>query len=288
MDDTTELRWNVIGIEKFKAKQNFYTKSFTFIARILDMIKEGIPTPEICGTLGISRQLLFYHVSKLLTKGYIKKEARGSFNIYKVTSVGQAFLDKYHRNNKYNIKPVGRVEHVRFKAPVIILPEPIPTNWNKAPMHNWMEYWFELNDVKIKLNHGQSPTIEFIMPPVDDYEGNPQKIYCILQTQCMHVVQQIENVYNMDIGALELSSNGEWVIYDPVAKAVSEQYNVNIPGVAKINASRPALYGEFEFTTPYDAAAYLHAIRLIPELLETMKKVLKLSAENRYGYVIHG
>jgi predicted transcriptional regulator len=269
-----------------RPSKNFYTKSFTFMARILDMIQEGIPTPEICRMLAISKQLLFYHVSKLLTRGYIKKETRGSFNIYKVTSVGQTFLDKYHRNNKYN-KPIGRAEHVRFKANVIRLPEPIPTNWKKVPMHNWNEYIFELNEITVKLNHGQFPTLEFIMPPMEDYEGNPQKICCILQTQCMHLVQQIESAYNMDIGTLELSSTGEWVVYDRVAKAISEQYNVNIPGVTKINASKPASYGEFEFPTPYDAATYLQAVKLIPELLEELKKVSKLLVENRYGYVTH-
>jgi hypothetical protein len=218
--------------------------------------------------------------------GYIELVTRDVFNIWKVTEGGQTFLDKYHNNNKYNNKPIGRVEHIRFKASVITLPKPIPTNWNKAPMHNWTEYWFEFNDVKIKLNCGLSPTVEFIMPPVDDYEGNPHAIYCSLQTNCLQVVQQIETIYNMRIGPIELSSDGEWVVYDPVAKAVSEQSNVNIPGVAKINASKPVKRGEFEFPTPYAAASYLNAINLIPELLETMKKVLK-SIENR-DEIVHG
>ena len=68
---------------------------------------------------------------------------------------------------------------------------------------------FELNDVKIKLNHGQFPTIEFIMPLVDDHEGNPEKISCLLQTNCLRVVQQIQDIYNIRIGSIELPSNGE-------------------------------------------------------------------------------
>ena len=218
------------------------------------MIKNVKTTPEICNTLGISKQRLSYYTSKLTMMGYIELVARDVFNIWKVTEAGQRFLDKYQHNNKYNNKPLCRAEHIRFKAAVISLPEPIPTNWNKAPMNNWTEYWFELNNVKIKLNCGQSPSVEFIMPPVDDYEGNPEKIYCLLQTNCQEVVQQIQNIYNMRIGPIELSSNGEWVVYDPIAKAVSKQFNVSIPGVAKINASKPVKRGEFEFPTPYDAA----------------------------------
>ncbi len=240
------------------------------------MIKNGKTTPEICDTLGLSKQRLFYYTSKLRKMGYIELETRDVFGIWKVTGGGQRFLGKYHSNSKYNNKPVGRVEHIRFKAAVITLPEPIPTNWKKISMHNWTEYWFELNGIKIKLNAGLSPTVEFIMPPVDDYEGNPQKISCLLQTNCLNVVRQVQNIYNMHIGLIELSSNGEWVVYDAVAKAVSKQYNVNIPGIAKINASKPVKRGEFEFPTPYDASLYLSAIKRIPDLVVKVDKILRL------------
>jgi len=202
--------------------QNFYDKSFTLIIPILEMIKNVKTTPEICNTLGISKQRLSYYTSKLTNVGYIKLVTRDVFSIWKVTEGGQTFLDKYHNNNKYNNKSIGRVEHIRFKAAVISLPEPIPTNWKKVDMNNWTEYWFELNDVKIKLNCGQSPTVEFIMPPMDDYEGNPHAIYCSLQTNCLQVVQQIQTIYNMSIGSIELSSKAEWVVYDPVSKALSK------------------------------------------------------------------
>jgi predicted transcriptional regulator len=265
--------------------QNFYDKSFTLIIPILEMIKNGKSTPEICNTLGISRQRLFYYTSKLKQMGYIELETRDVFSIWNLTEEGQTFLDKYNRNNNHNNKPICRAEHIRFKASVISLPEPIPTNWKKVDMNNWTEYRYEFNDVEIKLNCGQSPTVEFIMPPMEDYEGNPHAIYCLLQTNCLSVIQQIQTIHKMSIGPIELSSNGEWVVYDPVAKAVSKQFNVNIPGVAKINASKPVKRGEFEFPTPYSAASYLNAIDMIPELLETMKKVLK-SFQNKDG-IIH-
>ena len=269
------------------SSQNFYDKSFTVIVSILEMIKNVKTTPEICKSLGISKQRLFYYTSKLTKCGYIEMVTRDAFNIWKVTQGGQTFLGQYQSsNNKHNNKPIGRVEHIRFKAAVISLPEPIPSNWKKVNMNNWSEYCFELNDVKIKLNCGLSPTVEFIMPPVDDYEGNPQKISCLLQTNCLRVVQQVQDIYNMCIGPIELSSNGEWVVYDPIAKAVSEQCNVNIHGVAKINSSKPVKRGEFEFPTPYAAASYLNGINMIPELLETMKRVLKL-IESRDG-IAHG
>ena len=172
---------------------------------------------------------------------------------------------------------MGRAEHIRFKGPVIQMPEPIPSKWGSSNMKNWNEYYFQLDEIKLKLNCGISPTMEFIMPPIDDYEGNPHKIYCFLQEQCHETVKRLEHIYGLKVGPLELSSQGEWVVYnDPFAESLSKRYNLNIPGVAKVNASKPNRWGEIEFPTPYDAANYLNYIKSLPEVSSKIDRILQL------------
>ena len=62
----------------------------------------------------------------------------------------------------------------------------------------------------------------------------------------------------MQIGRLELSSKGEWVVYNPLAKAITNTTGrITVDGIGKINASLPNRYGEFEFHDPRAAAEFL-------------------------------
>ena len=57
---------------------------------------------------------------------------------------------------------------------------------------------------------------------------------------------------------IELSSKGEWVVYIPLAKAITNIIGrVTVDGIGKINASLPNRYGEFEFHDPRAAAEFL-------------------------------
>jgi hypothetical protein len=54
----------------------------------------------------------------------------------------------------------------------------------------------------------------------------------------------------MQIGRLELSSKAEWVIYNPLAKAITNKIGrVTVEGVGMINASLPDRYGEFQLNS---------------------------------------
>ena len=67
----------------------------------------------------------------------------------------------YQQHNKAGQeRPICRAENVRFKAPVHKMPS-IPVDWHKVEMHNWNQYTTEVGSVKVKLNDGDTPTIEF-------------------------------------------------------------------------------------------------------------------------------
>ena len=85
-----------------------------------------------------------------------------------------------------------------------------------------------------------------------------QKLRLELQYACTKVDEKLENIMNMKIGKLELSSKGEWVAYDPVAKAFSKHLGqVTMSGIGEVNASKPKRIGEFEFYNPNALAEYM-------------------------------
>jgi hypothetical protein len=96
----------------------------------------------------------------------------------------------------------------------------------------------------------------------------------------------------MQIGRLELSSKAEWVVYNPLAKAITNTTGrITVDGICKINASLPNRYGEFEFHDPMAAAEFLVMPRRISKLeqdvggiKQDMKEVLDLVKQQGRSY----
>jgi hypothetical protein len=109
-----------------------------------------------------------------------------------------------------------------------------------------------VGSVKVKLNDGEKHTIEFLPAAVDG--DDPIRRYCSL----LEVAKNLEQILDMQIGRLELSLKGEWVIYNPLAKAITNTTGrVTVDGIGMINASLPGRFGEFEFHDPRTAAEFL-------------------------------
>jgi hypothetical protein len=157
-------------------------------------------------------------------------------------------------------------------------------------MNNWNQYTTEVDGIKVKLNDGNKPTIEFIPAAIDG--NNPLNLYVKLVLECDNIAKRLEQIFDMQIGTLELSSKGEWVVYNPLAKAITNKTGrVTVDGVGKINASLPNRYGEFEFYDPRDAAELLEIPRRFTRLEQDMKEVLNLvkqSSEDKNGKLIAG
>lgn len=79
----------------------------------------------------------------------------------------------------------------------------------------------------------------------------------------------------MEIGRLELSSKGEWVVYNPLAKVITGiTGRITVDGVGKINASLPGRIGEFEFHDPRTAAEFLEMPRRLARLEQQQQEQL--------------
>src|SRR5215831_2747494 len=183
---------------------------------------------------------------------------------YELTQPGKNFIAIYQQQQEQQSKsgvskPICRSENVRFKASVYKMPS-IPVDWHKVEMNNWNQYTTEVGSVKVKLNDGDNPTVEFLPAPIEG--NNPLNLYFRLFSDCTEVAKHLEQMLDMQIGRLELSSKGEWVVYSPLAKVITDKIGlVNVEGVGKINASLPNRYGEFEFYDPRDAAEFLEMPR---------------------------
>ena len=92
---------------------------------------------------------------------------------------------------------------------------------------------------------------------------------------------KLESTLNMKIGRLELSSRGEWVVYDPVAHTYSKQFGqITIDGIGKVNASKPSRRGAFEFFDPRDCADYMAMPKRLSNLEQDVKKILAILKKN--------
>ena len=128
------------------------------------MIK-GFPASEIARKLNLSKQHISYYIRKLKVCGYVQEVTRDRFKVLQVTQAGKNFIAMYEHSSSYHI-PICRAENIRFKAEIIRMPS-IPVDWHKVEMHNWDQYSNTISGIKVHINLGNQPTIEFIPGAID-------------------------------------------------------------------------------------------------------------------------
>jgi predicted transcriptional regulator len=267
------------------SNSKFYRKSLTLLLPILEMINEGCIPSDIAKRLDIKKSHVSYYIGRATDLDYVKEICSGTFKKYELTQPGKNFLAMYQQEQKQQQhqsearqRSICRAENVRFKAPVHKMPS-MPIDWHKVELNNWNQYTTEVDGVKVKLNHGNNPTIEFIPAAIDG--SDPLDLYFRLFSDCNEVAKHLEQIFDMQIGRLQLSSKGEWVVPNPVAKAITNKTGrVTVDGVGMINASLPKRYGEFEYYDPRDAAEFLEMPRRLARVEQDIKEVLKLTKQD--------
>jgi len=121
-------------------------------------LEEGVRASEISKILNLSKQLVSYYIHKLQELKYVSESSRGSYKVLAVTQGGKNFLTLYEKS--INSGFICRAENVRFIASIISMPS-IPVDWKKVQMHNWDKYYSTIGGIKVNINLGNQPTIEF-------------------------------------------------------------------------------------------------------------------------------
>lgn len=228
------------------------------------MINQGIICSDIAKKLNISKSHVSYYFSKAKKKNLVKEILRDTFKSIQITQAGKNFLDQYDKNQLS--VPICRAENIRFKAVITQMPT-IPIDWKKIEVHNWVQYQSEIDSVKIKLNLGKVPTLEFLPSPLDG--DDPLDLFIIMVYQCVSVQWDLYNKFGLRTDKLQLGSRGEWLVYDPIARAFCKRIGqVTYEGIAKVNASKPRKLGEFEFQDPRSLKDYL----LMPHMLKNIER----------------
>jgi hypothetical protein len=233
----------------------------SLILPVLKMINNGLIPADIAKALKISPPLISYYISKAKKLGYIKQVFRDVFRAYELTQPGKRFLDQYEKSNT---SPwlLCRAENIQFRAEIVQMPK-IPVDWKKIQMHNWVQYKSRIDEVRVKINMGKNPTIEFLPSPVEG--DDPFELFVIMVVECTNVILELNDKMGLEVGPLQLGSRGEWLIYDPVARAFCKANGqVTYEDIAKVNASKPNSIGEIEFFDPRDLLAYIS----MPSLVE--------------------
>jgi hypothetical protein len=206
------------------------------------MLDTGSSAAKIAISLNRSKPLISYYIKRLKKFGYVKEECRDVSKMLEVTQGGKHFLTMYENSNLN--RQIYRVENLRFKAKI----KKMPTHWpneKKIEMNHWNKYCFELNDVKVHLNVGNEPTIEFLPKPIEG--SNPEEMQDSLLQNCIEVAQELEYRLDMKIERLHKSSR---------------------------DASKPKRCGEFEFFELSDAAEFMllpQKVRKLEGDIETMR-----------------
>ena len=241
------------------------------------MIREHVMAKNIATYMNLNKSHVSYYTKKAEQLGFVKVNFRSSFKDFELTQAGRNFLDQYHKNNK--IPPICRLENIQFKAVISQMPT-IPVDWHKIQMHNWVQYTSQIDSVKVRLNLGNTPTIELLPSPVDG--DDPNDLFIIIVYECLNVLWDLYNRFGMKAGKLQLGSRGEWLVYDPIARAFCmNNGQVTYEGIGKVNSSKPRSIGEFEFNDPRALREYM----LIPQRLKNIEikieSILRLLDENK-------
>jgi hypothetical protein len=72
----------------------------------------------------------------------------------------------------------------------------ISADWKKVEMNNWSQYGFKVDSIRIHLNHGDTPSIEFIPSAVDG--DDPYKLHATVLYDCTQVAKKLECSIELD------------------------------------------------------------------------------------------
>jgi hypothetical protein len=232
-----------------KKSSKFYSKSLTPLVQTLKLIDDGLIQAEIAKRLDMNKSHLNYYKRRAKQSGFINESPRGTLKPLELTQAGK-------RPNLSNNASTCRLENVRVKANVHVMPPPESLDWKRVQMNNWAQYSSEVDSIKVHLNDGKNPTVEFIPSPVDG--DDPFQLYGMVMYDCTKAAERLEETTGIEAGRLKFSSRGEWVEYDPITNGISRHCGqITVDGIGKINASKPSKRGALEFYDPKAAADYM-------------------------------
>ncbi len=261
-------------------RQKFYSKSLASLVPVLSLIGEGMYQEQIALKLDLDPQRVHYYVRRAIEMGWVRESARSTVRILELTQEGKKVLDQWERGH-YPMAPTNRylLENLQLAAEIIEGPTK-PVNWKRVQMTNWVQYRGKVDKISVTINEGKTKKVVFTLTNLPGDRLLDMLLSAIHEYH--KAAFRMFELFGIRLGHPEQASRPEYVAYDPLARQVCKDIGqVTIPGVAKINASRPLSRGEMEYHDLEDLASYA----LMPRRLQHVKRrldELTLMTANNY------
>lgn len=215
------------------------------IARALLLLDAGNYPSRVARILGVSPQLLHYHIKKWVKMGWLKVEVKTpNVTLYRLSSSVKNFLTG---GEAFAYKGV-RLHAYSLKFPIVEKPK-VSVDWNRVKLCNWTRL------VGCECGLTVEKTTRHVIIHADEvFSEDPNEATLLAILECLRLARILEEKFQMKLGAPKLLRKPHYGVYDPVASWFSRFMELS-DDVGKIDSSGGV--GEIEFYSVELAKEYL-------------------------------
>lgn len=264
-----------------KRISNFDTKLLTHI-----VFAKVLPTPsnKLKDDLKISRQVLNYHIKKLIDSDLIKIAVRDAQNFYEPTDKGKTYCVK--KPILCVGEPILGLHNIAFKFKIL---HGKPFKLRKSiKLKGWTKHHCFFDGCYV-----EKTTKNLIICPIKKGDRLMGKDPFILQQEArdraMKIAQHFTDRYDLTLSKPRVCRKPHFGVQDPIARAVPFEVSTK---EAKMDDSE-GIGGEIDFLTPQGARAYLDTVTVLPRKVDRMDEkvdrilgVLEVYAENMEAHTM--
>jgi hypothetical protein len=215
------------------------------IARALLLLDAGNYPSKVARVLGVSPQLLHYHIKKWVKMGWLKLEVKTpNVTFYRLSSSVKNFLTW---GESFAYKGI-RLHAYSLKFPIVEGPK-VSVDWSRVRLCNWTRLVGSEAGLTV-----EKTTRHVIIHADEVLAGDPNEATLLAILECLRLARVLEEKFKMKLGAPKLLRKPHYGVYDPVANWFSRFMELS-DDIGKIDRSEGV--GEIEFYSAELAKDYL-------------------------------
>lgn len=242
-----------------------------------------IPSNELKKALGISRQLLNYHMKKLTDIGLTRVAVRDAQNFYEPTERGKKFFTK--EPSAGVIAPVLGLHNIAFKFK--LLGGKDFRLKQTTTLRGWIKHHCFFDGCYV-----EKTTQNLIICPIRKGERlkgtDPFKLQQEARDKAMSIAQHFIDRHDLTLSKPTICRKPHFGVQDPVARALTFEVSTKD---AKYDDSE-GTGGEIDFLTPQGAKSYLDTVTTLPgrvdKLDNSLEKILNVMEKQAEQLAVYG
>ncbi|MHC1589903.1 MAG: hypothetical protein ACXQTQ_02960 [Candidatus Hecatellaceae archaeon] len=215
------------------------------MARALLLLDAGNYPSRVARVLGVSPQLLHYHIKKWVKMGWLKLDVKTpNVTLYRLCGSVKNFLTGGEVSPYKGV----RLHAYSLKFPIVEEPK-VSVDWNRVKLCNWTRL------VGCEAGLIVEKTTRHVIIHADEvFSEDPNEATLLAILECLRLARILEEKFQMKLGAPKLLRKPHYGVYDPVANWFSKFMELS-DDVGKIDRSEGV--GEIEFYNAELAKEYL-------------------------------